>query len=130
MLLDLLRALLDPGPAGPLRMYRQGDVLLRSVPRLPWDAVRRPREGSRFVLAYGETTGHAHAVAEIHVEAYERDGVMYLRIEGEPATLRHEEHAPIAIAPGNYVVTRQREYVPRPVTGTREGPEMFRQVED
>ena len=25
------------------------------------------------MLAYGEATGHAHAIADIHVEAYERD---------------------------------------------------------
>ena len=44
-------------------MYRQGDVLLAPIPALPVDAVSVPRKG-RIVLAEGEATGHAHAIAE------------------------------------------------------------------
>ena len=37
----------------------------------------------------------------------------YLRLTAA-ATLQHEEHGPIAIAPGTYRVVIQREYVPAP----------------
>ena len=45
-----------------LETYRQGDVLLRRVSQLPDGAVKSPKT-DRIVLAYGEVTGHAHAIA-------------------------------------------------------------------
>ena len=47
-------------------MFRQGDVLLVPVrpERLPGHARPLPRDArGRLVLALGEATGHAHAVA-------------------------------------------------------------------
>ena len=50
-------------------MYRQGDVLIvalaeGAVPEYALDAASEPRDGrGRLVLALGEVTGHAHAVA-------------------------------------------------------------------
>jgi hypothetical protein len=47
-------------------MFRQGDILLVPVPaeRLPEHARPLPRDAKgRLVLALGEATGHAHAVA-------------------------------------------------------------------
>jgi hypothetical protein len=38
-------------------------------------------------------------------------GDIYLELI-EPGELRHEEHAPITLAPGKYRVIRQREYQP------------------
>jgi hypothetical protein len=35
----------------------------------------------------------------------------FLRVEAE-SSLLHEEHAPVAVPPGNYRVVRQREYAP------------------
>lgn len=34
----------------------------------------------------------------------------YLTVEGEPVVLRHQEHDPIRIPPGEYYVGRQREF--------------------
>lgn len=34
----------------------------------------------------------------------------YLAVEGEPVVLRHEEHDPIRIPPGDYYVGRQQEF--------------------
>src|SRR3954469_16865394 len=43
---------------------RQGDIwLVRVDEALPVGVIRVPREGGRVVLARGEATGHAHAVA-------------------------------------------------------------------
>lgn len=120
-------------PPEPLA-YRQGDVLLLQVPELPVSAAKVTWT-ERIVLAFGEVTGHAHAIHETHVEAFELDGQLYLRIEEAPATLRHEEHAPITIAPGRYEVRRQREYAPAPrgtprASSVLEAWETQRMVED
>src|SRR3954471_17676016 len=43
--------------------YRQGDVLLCGIERIPSAAYRVPVEGERVVVAEGELSGHAHAFA-------------------------------------------------------------------
>lgn len=43
---------------------RQGDVLLKPVAELPKDCTEVPLDRGRIVLAYGEVTGHAHAIAD------------------------------------------------------------------
>lgn len=107
---------------------RQGDVFLERVADIPADvwAVCKivPRDDKRVVLAYGEVTGHAHAISDERAELYEslKDGSRWLIIrkvetwqteEGTTAVeLRHEEHAPIMLEPGVYKVVRQREYTP------------------
>ena len=51
-------------PAAPIqRQYRQGDVLLIPTDAIPEKAKRVTRDAGRIVLAYGEVTGHAHAIA-------------------------------------------------------------------
>ena len=42
--------------------FRQGDVGLIPVASLPDGAKKVPRDKGRIVLAYGEVTGHAHAI--------------------------------------------------------------------
>lgn len=92
-------------------MIRQGDVALVAIETLPADAVEQPRDQSeRIVLAYGEVTGHAHALHEPGVTmlcAANQD--VFLRVV-EPSNLVHEEHERIAIPPGLYRVVRQREW--------------------
>lgn len=117
---------------------RQGDVLLVRVSRLPATTKPVPRDRGRVVLAYGETTGHAHAIAEAKValatmddaaamgeaarellasvglrtEIRDEEVVGFLDV-AEDATLRHEEHGAIGLAAGDqFVVLRQREYQP------------------
>lgn len=98
-------------------MFRQGDILL--VPawgeQLSESArpVARDARG-RLVLALGEATGHAHAVAAPDAQLLAEPGEVdrrFLRIVTE-ALLTHEEHAPIPLPPGLYEVVRQREYLP------------------
>ena len=49
-------------PAQPV-LYRQGDVLLRAIDAIPDSATFTvERDAGRIVLAYGEVTGHAHAI--------------------------------------------------------------------
>ncbi len=92
-------------------MIRQGDVLLVAVDAIPDDAVEQPRdESGRVILAYGEVTGHAHALHETRVTMVRaaNQGV-FLRVL-EPSNLVHEEHDRIAVPPGMYRVVRQREW--------------------
>ena len=98
-------------------MIRQGDVFIRSA-KIPATAIKRDnKETGRLVLAYGEVTGHAHAIStlDFEVEAYEVAGKTYLRVQGEPATLKHEEHAHLQIPVGDYEVVIQREYTPEAI---------------
>lgn len=106
----------DPGigvPETPL-MVRQGDVLLVPVDAIPDAAKPVARDRGRVVLAYGEATGHAHAIASSAATQLVDDVERYLRLS-TAATLAHEEHAPIELAPGTYRIVIQREYVPAPV---------------
>ncbi|MGD9681025.1 MAG: hypothetical protein AB7W16_07575 [Candidatus Obscuribacterales bacterium] len=98
--------------------YRQGDVLLvkLDMQRLPQGAQKQATE-RRIVLAYGEVTGHAHAIDSSYASLYEWNGDRL--IEAKPgAKLVHEEHNTIVLEPGFYRVVQQREYEPgsfRPV---------------
>jgi hypothetical protein len=120
-----------------MTIIRQGDVILVPVKKLPANCESIPLHKGRIVLAFGEVTGHAHAIAdhgisedaatEIAEAAIARarlwkaeDGTRYLEVR-ETVSLRHEEHAPHAIPPGIYQLPRQVEYV---------APEFVRQVAD
>jgi hypothetical protein len=91
---------------------RQGDVLLERVARHPKNLTTVAAESGRLILARGEATGHHHSVdARVATLALDEGGVMYLTVE-ELTEVQHQEHAPIALAPAIYKITRQREYTP------------------
>jgi len=94
--------------------YRQGDVLLVAVPAIPKDARLLPRDQGRIVLALGEATGHAHAIADPQAVLLETElQQRFLQVLAEGGVLlRHEEHHPILLPQGTYEVRRQREYTP------------------
>ena len=95
------------------KQFRQGDVLLVKVDALPDGAVAQEVDG-RIVLAYGEVTGHAHAVGLEGATLYKSNGEDLLKVF-KPSALVHEEHSPIALDPGVYKVVRQREYTPQEI---------------
>lgn len=103
-----------------VRIFRQGDVLLREVTSIPDDAApaeKKDHQGSpRIVLAYGEVTGHAHAIHDIEsVDVFvKEDGTMYLGVK-QDAALRHEEHGTITVPAGNWERVVQREYSPEAI---------------
>lgn len=112
---------------------RQGDVAILRLSDLPKGARKeRKRDGGRVILAYGEMTGHAHAIADKKVVHFDTDDAVeaanqllasigvdaqlsehnapsFLAVE-EAATVKHDEHDPIALTPGNYIAIRQREW--------------------
>src|ERR1700692_1941603 len=125
------------------RTHRQGDVLLIRLTDAPGTIARPsntvPKDAGRTVLAYGEVTGHSHAIAsgkttlftelptfdELMAKGgFSQDQIALFNLpndrmmtveEGEPATLVHEEHAAHTLPPGDYLVRIQTEYTPRGV---------------
>ena len=112
---------------------RQGDVLIVRVHALPATITPRPTDAGRVVLAYGEVTGHLHQVVGKHVIHYDAPDAVtaakllladagltvevgdanapsFLTVEEETATVQHDEHAAIPLAPGRYIVLRQTEW--------------------
>ena len=94
-------------------MFRQGDVLLIPTGKPTRTGKAQPRDDrGRIVLAEGEATGHAHAIASDTARLYGAGlDVRFLQVIGE-ATLTHEEHDTIVLPDGWYEVRRQREYTP------------------
>lgn len=114
---------------------RQGDVYLFRVDSLPEATAAKP-VGKNHVLAYGEATGHCHAIAKDDCELFEandniralakKHGVTDdravthgLRIVVNNTVLRHgtpsrgftdPDHTPIDLPCGDYIVLRPREY--------------------
>lgn len=78
--------------------FRQGDVGLQLVASLPVKAVEvKPTEPHRIVLAYGEVTGHAHALHEVtKVREFSYEAERFIQVM-ETTSLKHEEHAPISL---------------------------------
>ena len=115
---------------------RQGDVYLFQVDKLPDDLMPASPVGGNHVLAYGEATGHCHAIRKDDCELFEandniralakRYGVTDdravthgLRIVVDNTKLLHgtpskgfsdPDHTPIDIPMGDYIVLRPREY--------------------
>ena len=86
---------------------RQGDVLLKSVDNI---------EGQKLphlTLAEGEVTGHSHRISVGQAELYQKGDTLYLQVMSETAILIHEEHKPIPIPQGNWMIKIQREYKPQ-----------------
>lgn len=111
--------------------FRQGDVFMKKIDALPDHLVPVSRENGRVVLAKGETTGHMHAIADKHVAHFRMNtefvskmdeslrkqfpanflepGTTFLRVES-PVKVEHEEHGPVTLPPGDYVIPQAREY--------------------
>jgi hypothetical protein len=92
-------------------MYRQGDVLIVSD-QVPEKAEEIPID-DRIVVAYGEVTGHAHAISKLQARLYAHADLRYLVVSDEGADLTHEEHSTIHLPAGTYRIVHQREYIPQ-----------------
>lgn len=89
-----------------MKPIRQGDVILQPI------KLTVGKKLSHLTLAEGEVTGHSHRISSGDAELYEQDGTLYLKVLSETANLTHEEHKPVKIPQGNWVVSIQREYEP------------------
>lgn len=98
-------------------LYRHGDVLVRQVSEIPTAAKKR----LHLTLAEGEITGHSHRIAEVGAATlFEKAGQRYLNVTAEHATLVHEEHGPITLSRGCYLIWQQREYSPQEIRTVRD----------
>jgi hypothetical protein len=104
-----------------MKMWRQGDVLIMQADKVKPGA-EVPRDKGRVVLAYGEVTGHAHAIKTPAAKLYELAtpaadaaalalGERILRSR-TGMRLQHEEHDEIKLPAGSFLVRHQREYSP------------------
>ena len=102
------------------RMARQGDILIVKVADLPDGLTPVEKDKGRDILAYGEVTGHAHAVANsevsnlfVDIDSNDVDEMRdrFLSIEKDTEIV-HEEHDSIPLGPGVYKVIRQVQYEP------------------
>ncbi len=89
-------------------MWRQGDVLIESIPVIP-DGMPKLK---RLVLASGDNTAQRHQIKERNAARLFGDpnSFLYLLVTADEATVVHPEHGPITLAKGSYRVWRQREF--------------------
>lgn len=94
------------------RQFQQGDVFLLEVRGRFSKKGFKPvaREGGRVVLAHGELTGHAHAIADPGARLLQHNSGERLLELARSASLHHEEHGDIKLPKGLFRVVRQREY--------------------
>ena len=105
----------------PGTVLRQGDVLLMHVATVPDGAIEEDlAKADRVVLAYGEVTGHAHAIhrdgatRQMPVRAWNAAAERFIQVM-QGTALRHEEHSPVPMPPGVYKVVHQQEYTPEEI---------------
>ena len=85
-------------------ILQQGDVIIKKVESI------KGKKLNHLTLAIGEATGHHHTITEGEAELYEENGILFLRVNSEEATLTHQEHKPIVIEKGDYEIGIVREY--------------------
>lgn len=107
------------------KQARQGDVFVErlDISEVPKGATEVPFDG-RVILAYGEMTGHCHAIYPtaggiVPAKLWDAGAERFLQVM-EATTLQHEEHGPIALEAGVYRVSKfgigtQREYSPEEI---------------
>lgn len=88
----------------------QGDVIVTCC-KMPVGLKKVLPKNGRFILAEGESTGHAHAIDIRDAILWEdpKNKDLYLQALKD-VTITHEEHAPSTIQPGTYKISIVREY--------------------
>ncbi len=101
---------------------RQGDVLLVRVTKAVITTKHRkvPHEGSRVILALGESSMHAHVFRDPGVCLLRSEGIgdavvtvaalCDLLVEGGELAPGKPRHDPVSVPPGTYRVVVQREW--------------------
>lgn len=105
---------------------RQGDILLIKVSEIPIDAIKQKKK-NLTILAYGEKTGHMHAIKSDGVVEYKKGQDRFFKV-GKAVILSHglkkeieekikvnKDHDIIEIPKGEYKIIYQREYTPEKI---------------
>ncbi len=92
------------------KIYRHGDVLIVAVDEIPDGAKKASGKNGKIILAWGEATGHHHAIAaDPWAQGFMVKDELYLNLK-KPAKLTHQEHATIELPKGKFRVIHQVEY--------------------
>jgi hypothetical protein len=98
-----------------MKQIRQGDVLLRRVSQIPPNATPEPPQRGKIVLALGEVTGHSHTIDADAADWWKDGEEQYVHVT-QPTEVRHQEHGPLGLAPGErFIKIQQREYTPESI---------------
>lgn len=92
------------------QIYRHGDVgSIAPIDAIPESATPIKIKGDSFVLKNGTETGHSHLLTADGLQMFEdTEGRRYFTSSGD-ASLTHEEHKPLTIPAGTYIVNYERE---------------------
>jgi hypothetical protein len=96
------------------KVYRQGDVLICRVDKIPDGLIKT----KRVTLAFGEVTGHHHTIESGAVGYAEKDEnglASFFEVTKDVATLTHQEHEAIELPKGTYESSIQVEYTPQAI---------------
>ena len=91
--------------------YRQGDIWFEQISDFASRTNGLKAYGSP-ILAYGEVTGHCHKVntSMDGVQMFvDKEGDIFMQ-SGTDVAIDHDEHGTITLPPGEYRISRQREY--------------------
>lgn len=84
-----------------MKVYRQGDVCLIRVAKLPKGADLVKVDGD-VILAHGEVTGHAHRIKDADkTRVYDAGAERFIEVM-EAVALTHEEHGTVLLEKGVY----------------------------
>ena len=98
-----------------MKYIAQGDLNIFAVDAIPTGLAEAKPTNGQHVLAHSET-GHHHVIDGNTVRVYEVDEFeSYLDVQ-EPSNVVHmrsfDTHETVELPPGQYRITRQREYTP------------------
>lgn len=86
--------------------FRHGDVLIVESDCTKGDEIST----EKIVLAYGEVTGHSHAITKGMAKLFKWNEKTYLKVISEYAVLNHEEHGALKLPFGDYEILIQEEW--------------------
>lgn len=93
------------------KLYRHGDVLFERIEAIPDVHFSEKTNDEKVgIVQRGESTGRAHVIEDMTgIELFSSWRERFLRAEKE-FTLKHEEHKPLTLPPGNYRIKIAREF--------------------
>ena len=92
---------------------QQGDCIVMAIESFPEGERILDDQAARKILAYGEVTGHSHAISDEENACTVFRILNKLYIEtSKPVALKHEEHDTISLTKGVWLVKRQSEFDP------------------
>lgn len=94
-----------------LNIGLHGEAILITVDALPKGAKKLPHNGD-LIIAASETVGNHHRIfcEEKEATMYEKDGILYLKVESPVGVVCADKHDKAVLEPGFYQIDKQREW--------------------